>query len=164
MKKSYKVALSGIFLALSAGLSAAESLLPLPMGVKPGFSNLPILIAMWEISPAIGFSICIMRSVSVFLMRGFTAFVISLSGGLLSYAVMLILYKKTRRSYVFISAAGGAAHNTGQMLAAMLIMKSTAIVYYIFILVISGLVSGVITGYTAKLIIPKLEPFLRRKK
>ena len=45
MKKSYKTALSGMLLALSAGLSAAESLIPLPLGVKPGFSNIPVMFA-----------------------------------------------------------------------------------------------------------------------
>ena len=35
MKKSYKTALSGMLLALSAGLSAAESLIPLPLGFLP---------------------------------------------------------------------------------------------------------------------------------
>ena len=50
MKKSYKTALSGMLLALSAGLSAAESLIPLPLGVKPGFSNIPVMFAMYEIN------------------------------------------------------------------------------------------------------------------
>lgn len=39
MKKSYKTALSGMLLALSAGLSAAESLIPLPLGVKRDFQT-----------------------------------------------------------------------------------------------------------------------------
>ncbi len=164
MKKSYKAAISGILLALSAGISAAESLIPLPMGVKPGFSNIPVMFAMWELSPTIGFSICVLKSVFVFLTRGTAAFFMSLSGGLFSFAVMLLLCKKTRLSYVFISVCGSVAHNIAQITAAMILMGSYAVIYYIFILIISGCISGAATGVTVSLVIPALRPFLRRKK
>ena len=62
MKKSYKTALSGMLLALSAGLSAAESLIPLPLGVKPGFSNIPVMFAMYEINTGCALAICILKS------------------------------------------------------------------------------------------------------
>ena len=96
MKKSYKTALSGMLLALSAGLSAAESLIPLPLGVKPGFSNIPVMFAMYEINTGCALAICILKSFFVFLTRGTTAFIMSISGGLAAFFTMLLLSKKTK--------------------------------------------------------------------
>lgn len=65
--KSRNTALCGLLLALSAGISAAESLIPLPLGVKPGFSNLPVMYSMAEQGAKYGFAICILKSVFVFI-------------------------------------------------------------------------------------------------
>ena len=54
--KSRNTALCGLLLALSAGISAAESLIPLPLGVKPGFSNLPVMYSMAEQGAKYGFA------------------------------------------------------------------------------------------------------------
>ena len=118
MKKSYKTALSGMLLALSAGLSAAESLIPLPLGVKPGFSNIPVMFAMYEINTGCALAICILKSFFVFLTRGTTAFIMSISGGLAAFFTMLLLSKKTKASIVLTSVAGSLMHNVGQLSAA----------------------------------------------
>ena len=55
--KSRNTALCGLLLALSAGISAAESLIPLPLGVKPGFSNLPVMYSMAEQGAKYGLSL-----------------------------------------------------------------------------------------------------------
>ena len=164
MNKSYKTAVSGIFLALSVAISAAESLIPLPLGVKPGFSNLPVMLSMSELNTGISLSVVILKSVFVLLTRGTTAFFMSLSGGLLSFLIMLIIFKKTKSSFLLISVCGGLAHNIGQLTAACILLSHTATVYYLPVLIISGCIAGTITGITANLLIPILKPFLRRTK
>ena len=164
MNKTYKTAVSGILTALSAAISAAESFLPLPLGVKPGFSNLPVMLAMSEIGIFSGFSIMLLKSLFVFLTRGVTAFIMSLCGGLLSFGVMLLILRKTKASFLFMSVMGSLAHNTGQILASCVIMNSFAVAAYLPVLIISGCIAGIATGFTAHLTIPAIKPFLRRNK
>lgn len=162
--KAYKSAFSGILLALSFAFSSVEMLIPLPLGVKPGFSNLPVMVAMSELNVGISLSIVILKSVFVLLTRGVTAFFMSVTGGLLSFLIMLIIFKKTKSSFLLISVCGGLAHNIGQITAASVILNHTAIIYYLPILVISGCIAGAITGVTANILIPIIKPFLRRTK
>ncbi len=164
MSKTHKAAISGILLALSVAISSVEMLIPLPLGVKPGFSNLPIMLAMSELNVGISLSIVVLKSVFVLLTRGITAFFMSISGGLLSFLIMLIIFKKTKASFLLTSVCGGLAHNIGQLTAACVILNHTAIVYYLPILIISGCIAGTLTGIAANLIIPILKPFLRRTK
>ena len=53
-----------------------------------------------------------------------------------------------------ISAVGGAMHNTGQLLVACVIVSTYGIVYYIPFLLIAGLVTGMVIGSVAVLVLP----------
>ena len=147
--KSRNTALCGLLLALSAGISAAESLIPLPLGVKPGFSNLPVMYSMAEQGAKYGFAICILKSVFVLLTRGVAAFFMSLSGGTLSYIIMLLLYRKTEASLMLISIAGALAHNAGQ--------KTAAVFGYSPVMIISGCIAGAVTGAVLKLLLNAMQ-------
>ena len=50
-----------------------------------------------------------------------------------------------------VSLIGAAFHNLGQIGAACLLMRSTAVVYYLPLLLYAGLVTGSITGAVARL-------------
>lgn len=154
--KSRNVALCGILLALSAGISAAESMIPLPLGVKPGFSNLPVMYSMSRQGGKYGFAICLLKSVFVLLTRGVTAFFMSLTGGVLSYIVMLILYKKTNVSLMLMSITGALIHNFGQLCAASVIMH-TAVFGYSPVMIISGCIAGMVTGAVLKLLLDAMD-------
>lgn len=154
--KSRNVALCGILLALSAGISAAESMIPLPLGVKPGFSNLPVMYSMSRQGGKYGFAICLLKSVFVLLTRGVTAFFMSLTGGVLSYIVMLILYKKTNVSLMLMSIMGALIHNFGQLCAAAVIMH-TVVFGYSPVMIISGCIAGMVTGAVLKLLLDAMD-------
>lgn len=145
------IALCGILLALSAGISAAESLVPLPLGVKPGFSNLPVMYSMSKQGGKYGFAICILKSVFVLLTRGAAAFFMSLTGGVFSYILMLLIYKKTNASLMLISISGALMHNFGQLCAASVLMNES-IFGYSPVMIISGCIAGAVTGVVLKLI------------
>ncbi|MCM1227941.1 MAG: Gx transporter family protein [Clostridium sp.] len=145
------IALCGILLALSAGISAAESLIPLPLGVKPGFSNLPVMYSMSKQGGKYGFAICVLKSVFVLLTRGAAAFFMSLTGGVLSYILMLLIYKKTNASLMLISISGALMHNFGQLCAASVLMNAS-IFGYSPVMIISGCIAGAVTGVVLKLI------------
>lgn len=161
MNKAYKAAISGIFLALSAAISTAEAFIPLPLGVKPGFSNIPVMVSMHGLGTGISFSIVILKSVFVLFTRGITSFILSLSGGLLSFIVMLLIFKKTKASFLLISVLGSLAHNSGQTVAACFIMQTFAITAYLPLLIISACIAGIATGLSTQILITKIMPLLK---
>lgn len=150
--KTVNIALCGVLLALSASISAAESMIPLPLGVKPGFSNLPVMYSMARQGGNYGFAVCLLKSVFVLLTRGAAAFFMSLTGGVLSYAAMLVIYKKTNASIMLMSITGALVHNFGQLCAASLIMH-TAVFGYSPVMIISGCIAGAVTGSVLKLLL-----------
>ena len=86
--------------------------------------------------------------------------VYSLSGGLLSAAVMLAVKKIGIFSPVGVSIAGGVVHNLGQLSAAALILGSYAVFYYTPVLVIAGVVCGFLIGFISAIILEKVKlPF-----
>lgn len=155
--KSRNTALCGLLLALSAAISAAESLIPLPLGVKPGFSNLPVMYSMAEQGAKYGLAICVLKSVFVLMTRGAAAFFMSLTGGMLSYLIMLLLYKKTDTSLMLISIVGALAHNAGQLCAASVILKTASVFGYSPVMIVSGCIAGTVTGIVLKLLLDAMH-------
>ncbi len=155
--KSRNIALCGILLALSAGASTAESFIPLPLGVKPGFSNLPVMYSMAEMGGKYGLAICILKSVFVLLTRGVTAFFMSLAGGLFSYIIMLLLYKKTNASLILMSVIGAISHNFGQLFIASQLMKTSSVLICFPVMIISGCIAGIVTGLILKLLLDTMQ-------
>lgn len=88
--------------------------------------------------------------------RGVTAFFMSLTGGVLSYIVMLILYKKTNVSLMLMSITGALIHNFGQLCAASFIMH-TAVFGYSPVMIISGCIAGAVTGAVLKLLFNAMD-------
>lgn len=70
----------------------------------------------------------------------------SLAGAALSLLIMVLLKSLDRFSMAGVSTAGGVAHNIGQILAAWLLLGTDAILYYLPILLVAGVVSGVLIG------------------
>ncbi len=92
------------------------------------------------------------------LTRGPSAFLMSLSGGLLSTVVMFLLIRQKRQRFglVGISVASAVAHNMGQLLAAMALTGTGAIIGYLPLLTVFALGTGIITGVILKAVIPIL--------
>ena len=81
----------------------------------------------------------------------------SLAGGLLSFVVMSLLKKTGLFSPLGVSMAGGVAHNAGQLTVAALIIENTKIYLYMPALLISGMVTGILLGIGAVLILNRLR-------
>ena len=126
-----------------------ESLLP-PLfsvpGIKPGFANIPVMIAIhlmdWKMAAAMSFSRIIL---SGFTFSGMFACIYSLAGAVLSILTMVLLKKTKRFSVTGISIAGGAMHNLGQIIVAFCFLGK-AVWYYFPVLLISGAAAGLVTG------------------
>ncbi len=151
--KSKSVATLGMLFALSLTLSYIEALLPplpfLPVGFKLGFSNIVTMYTLYFVGFMPAVVIAILKAMFQMFLRGATAGMLSLVGGLLSVAVMGLfvkLEKKGKISKSFISILGAVSHNIGQLVAASFLLKTSAVWYYSPIVVISGVVMGILMG------------------
>ena len=117
-----------------------------------------IIVVMFTIGYSEAVCVDILRVVLTAMMFGnFNSFLFSISGAVLSIVVMGILKKTNKFSEVGISVAGGVMHNVGQIIAAVFIMETSAIAYYMPVLMISGIVTGIVIGIVAALIIKRVE-------
>lgn len=154
----------GMMLALALVLSFVESsvgaLLALPPGVKPGLANLATMYTLFFAGNVPALTLVLLKSVFVGLTRGFTAFFLSLAGGMLSILVLVLLkrFGNLGLSYIAVSVIGAIVHNIGQILAATVLIRSSFTLYYSVVLVLAGAVMGVVTGITFQ----QLEPHLKR--
>lgn len=154
------VALVGILVALALIFSYIEVLIPFNFGipgVKLGLANLVIVISFYMLSVRDTFIIeCIKIAVTSFLFGTFMSFMYSLCGGLLSFIVMLIMKKTSRFSTMGISIAGGVFHNIGQLGVAVVILGTPKLMYYLPVLLVSGLVTGALIGIIAGAVLNRI--------
>lgn len=159
-KKTKNVALFGMMVALAFTFSYLESLIPFNFGipgVKLGLANLVVVVALYTMKPSEAFSIAVIRIFLAGLTFG-NAYSIaySLCGGILSFAVMLLM-KKTKLSIAGVSMMGGISHNIGQIIVAAIVMETARIAYYLPVLLVAGLATGLLLGIVSKLIVSRVE-------
>ena len=159
--KAYRVAFLGLMLGLALALSFFESLLPalpfLPVGVKLGLSNIVTMYCLFFLGGRPAFSVAVLKSLFVLLMRGPVGAALSLAGGLFSVAMMLLSKRLPGLSNGIISMVGAISHNIGQLLLACVILKSAYTLYYLPVMIISGAVMGAVTGILLRLVMPYLQ-------
>lgn len=160
-----RVAVTGLLGALALTLSLLEGMLPpvptLPPGAKLGLSNIAVLCAVQSLGllPALG--IALVKAVFAGLTRGGIAFLMSLSGGLLSTVLVFILsrLKRPRFGLLGLGIAGALAHNFGQLLTATL-LTSLAAAWYAPWLIGFGVLFGAVTGVVLRVTMPVLNRLL----
>ncbi len=162
MKKT-KVAYLGMFTALAMILSYVESLLPafygIP-GVKLGLANSMSLVILYLIGTGGAFCVSIVRVVLTgFLFGNLFSIAYSLAGALLSMTVMSLMKKTGIFSVIGISMMGGMFHNIGQLIVAIVLVENLNLVYYLPVLLLSGLVTGFVIGLLSREIIKRLPKF-----
>ena len=159
-----RAAVIGIMGALAIALSYLESLIPafpgFPPGAKPGLSNIIMMFAAesWGIADA--FFITLLKAGFAGLTRGFTAMMMSLSGGLLSTcaACILLRNKRIKIGYIGIGIICAVCHNTGQLITACLISGTFSLVIgYGPWLLLFAAVTGSLTGTVLKFVTPALQ-------
>lgn len=149
-----KVAYSAILTALAMIFSYVEVLIPFHFGIpgiKLGLANLVVVIALYILKPAQVLSISIARIVLVsFLFGSMSSMLYSFAGGIISFLVMLLLKKSRGFSMMGISIAGGVSHNIGQLLMAAVVVESMSVFFYMPVLLVAGMVTGMLIGIVAK--------------
>lgn len=145
-----RVAYFGVFTALALIFSYVETLIPFNFGipgVKLGLANLIIVIALYKMKLSEVYLLSVVRVLlNGFIFGNYFSIIYSLAGGLLSLTVMALLRKQKGFSILGISMAGGVMHNIGQLLIAMFIVETFSVAYYVPVLLISGLLTGLAIG------------------
>lgn len=158
MKKS-SVAFLGLFTAFAMILSFIERQIPtfvaIP-GIKLGLPNIAIIIILYKFGYKEAFVISLLRVLltSLLFTNGITM-LYGITGAFLSFAAMLLL--KKHFNIITVSIVGGVVHNIGQILVAYFILQTEQLMYWLPVLVISGVISGAIIGLIAALTYKKLE-------
>lgn len=145
-----KIAYSAMLVSLGIIFSYVELLIPLSFGVpgiKLGLANLVIVVGIFLLPKLQVLGILVARIVLVaFLFGNMSSLLYSLAGGLCSFAVMCLLIRMKEFSQIGISMVGGVFHNVGQVLVAACVVESTAVFYYLPVLLIAGLLTGGLIG------------------
>jgi len=105
------------------------------------------------------FTVAILKAAFVFSTRGIIPAILSLTGGLFSLSVMIILliiFKK-KISYLILSIFGAVFHNIGQLFAVSFIYTSVYIWAYLPVLLVSGVLAGIATSTLLKFILPAFQ-------
>lgn len=149
----------GVLTAGAIIIAILESFIPsigIP-GVKLGLANIVILIILYEIGIVEAIIVDLLRVLLVALLRGTITsmgFLMSLTGAALSLGIMILLYLVVKKfSIVGVSVVGSFFHVTGQVLIAMIFLGTPYMAFYLPIIAVSAIITGVLVGIVAQLVI-----------
>lgn len=156
-----RVAYFGVFTALALIFSYVESLIPFQIGipgVKLGLANLIIVIALYKMSLREAYLLSVTRVVLAgFIFGNLFSILYSLAGALLSLTVMALLKRNGAFSILGVSIGGGVMHNVGQLIVAMFVVQTFSVSYYIPVLLVAGLLTGLFIGIAADAMLMRLR-------
>ena len=155
--------------ALAFVLSFLESLIPfqpgLP-GIKLGLANLVVVFALFRMDTHALFINAVRILLAGFLFSGPFGMLYSAAGAAASLASMSLLLRINRKrkqagksdlfSILGVSMTGGVFHNLGQLFIGILLLSSLNLVYYFPVMILSGIITGLINGMIAHLLIQAL--------
>ena len=156
-----------MLLSLGVIFHYVESFIELPAipGVRLGFANIIGLICLYMFGTDDMVQINIGRVVFGSLLSGrifSTSFYLSLSGVLLCSLVSAIAYKKTALSIFGVSILSSVMHGVGQILCVMYIYNTVNMIYYLPILMVCAIPTGLFTGYVAYLVLKHLKKGIKQ--
>ena len=157
-----KCARLSMLTALAIVLNILESFIPffsIP-GIKLGLANIITVSVLYYYGTKEAFYISILRVVIVGLLRTglfSISFLFSITGAFTSLIMMILCKKIAIFSIVGISIIGSIFHSIGQILIAILLLKNSAVVYYLPIMIIISIITGMIIGLVSKEFVKYLE-------
>lgn len=149
--------LTAIALAIHVAEAQIPPLVAIP-GVKLGLANIITVYAAFSIGGGAAAMILIARILlgSMF-GGGVVSLLYSLAGGVLCLLVTLLLRRMLTWKQIWVAGLMGAiVHNIGQILVAILVTGTPAIVSYLPVLMISGVITGTFTGFAAQFVVNRM--------
>lgn len=161
-----KTAYLGLLLAFALILSYVEMLIPLSFGVpgiKLGLANLAVVLTLYLFGFKEALLLTLLKAVLCGLLFGnMTVILYSLSGAIFSFLAMAAMVKIDCFHLPVVSAVGGVMHNVGQLFVAFLVVETYGILYYVPVLILSGLITGILIGITSSLVMPYIKKVIER--
>lgn len=157
-----KLALCALLTAIALTIFVVEAQFPLPVpvpGLKLGLSNIVTLFALAVFGWKEALAIVLVRVVLGNLITGqMMSLLYSLAGSLLSFACMALFLRILKQNQLWVAGVlGGMTHNLGQMAVAVAVTQTPALLYYLPVLLLCGIVAGALTGLCAQLLYQKLR-------
>lgn len=156
-----RVAYFGVFTALALMFSYIETMIPIQFGVpgiKLGFANIMIVIMLYKSSAKEALLLSIVRiMLSGFLFGNLSSILYSIAGGVLSLGIMTLLKKQGGFSVIGVSVAGGVSHNIGQLIVAMLVVETYQVGYYLPVLLVAGVLTGLGIGVVSQEVLKRIR-------
>ena len=152
-----------VFVSFAIILSYVERLIPTPFlvaGAKLGLSNIVTVVTLVLLSKKESASILIVRIIfSAILFSGFSGFMYSLAGGVLSYlGMVLVLSLKIKDlSLIGVSVLGAVLHSVGQVAVAVMLFENTVIFSYLPVLLITSVITGFFVGAVSNILVNRLR-------
>ncbi len=148
--KISKITMIGSLVAMASVVGYIEMLLPIPfpvVGMKLGLANVLILITLYLYGGKNACIVSFLRIIIVGMLFGTGISVLySFSGAVCSLCSMIFLQKKTKLSIITVSIVGSLSHCIGQILIAILLVKQMAIITYLPVLMLMGMITGGLIG------------------
>lgn len=132
-------------------------------GVKLGLSNIIVLLTMYIYGRREGAVVLGLKIVLGSIFSGqLMSFFYSAAGGILCLGVMSLLKGVLAEKQIWATSAfGAAAHNIGQLIVAIAILGTDKLVWYLPVLLASGIITGVFTGLCAQVTLPRLRKAMK---
>lgn len=160
--KTKRLILTAILTAFALVAFVIESAIP-PLtpiyGIKLGVANVFTLFALYYLGKREAFAVLLLRIVLGSIFAGqIISFIYSLTGGLLSFLIMLLLKRffSVKKLWV-LSVICAVSHNFGQLIAAVLLTGAAEIMFYLPVLIISGIIAGAFTGLSAQAVLIRIN-------
>lgn len=151
-KQTQKMVLLANLLAVSIVLNVIESLylnvLPIP-GSKIGFANIVTLVVIYLYGVKEGVALTVLRIILVSIITGKflgPVFYLGLGGATLSITAMALLKKVDFFGIVGVSVLGSVSHAIGQIIVGIFVLGSSAIMYWLPVMLLVSVPAGVLTG------------------
>ena len=155
------IARYALFFALAIIAHYIEHLIPLPFvfpGVKLGLANSIGLLVLYYFDRKSYAVFGLMRVlISAILFVGFgSSFMISLGGTISATLITILLVSFTKSSIYGISSTAAVFHGIGQVVVVSMLYNTVQMMWYVFILSISGVVTGLLMAFVTAMLIKKL--------
>ena len=149
-----------LFIAIDLTIFVLENQIPIPIaGVKLGLANIVTLYLIHQYSVKEALFVLIVRIFLGSIFAGqMISFAYSLVGGLLSLGVMWLANKLQKGDNIwFTSVLGGIFHNIGQIIVAIILLGSINVIYYLSILGVCGIITGLFNGLIVQIFIKSIN-------
>ena len=161
-----RVALSGLLTSLMLVFGLIERQFPLPIpvpGIKLGLANSVLLYSLYMLGIRQSIVLMLLKALLSWLIyMNMSAMLYSLAGGVLSLLAMILIMRVKGVSVIGVSAIGAVFFNVGQILMAVVILNTPQlIVTYLPVLMISDVLTGILTGIIARMVMKHLKTLKR---